>query len=198
MPFGSKQRRSANSRAPCARREGTIKVRIAPGSSSSTRSAVWSRRIRPSRASSCRTEGKIFLNPEPERIIEHAYRTSIGLTAWNRANMKHARGNVLEALVRYRFRGITCSIDGVTGDVCRLPAEGRRRAGARQHPLLERLQATLANAISAPRWQFVWFERNAHEGEAARALAASLGMRFHVKQNWAAAPLAACADPASA
>jgi hypothetical protein len=141
--------------------------------------------------------GELFLNPEIEGIIEYAYRRSVALTAWNGANMNHVRENVLEALARYRFRGITCSIDGVTqetyaayrrkGDVARV-LENIRRLNA-----YKRLWHTEYPRL---RWQFVWFEHNAHEVDAARDLAASLGMSFHLKANWAAAPSGAAGPTA--
>src|SRR2546427_3514323 len=58
--------------------------------------------------------GEIFLNPDIERIIEYAYRRNVALSAWNGANFNHVRDSVLEAMVRYKFRAITCSIDGAS------------------------------------------------------------------------------------
>ena len=130
--------------------------------------------------------GEIFLNPDIEAIMEYAHRRSVALTAWNGANLNHVRESALEGLARWRFRGITCSIDGVTqetyaayrkkGDVRRVLDNIRRlndykRRWKTEYPRL--------------RWQMVWFEHNAHEVDAARALAAELGMTFHLKENWA-------------
>ena len=64
--------------------------------------------------------GEIFLNPDIERIIEYAYRRNVALSAWNGANFNHVRDSVLEAMVRYKFRAITCSIDGASGDIYEL------------------------------------------------------------------------------
>lgn len=133
--------------------------------------------------------GEIFLNPDIEAITEYAYRRSVALTAWNGANLNNVRESALEALARWRFRGITCSIDGVTqetyvayrrkGDVRRVLDTIRRlndykRRWKTEYPRL--------------RWQMVWFEHNAHEVDAARAMAAELGMSFHLKRNWGAPP----------
>jgi hypothetical protein len=141
--------------------------------------------------------GEIFLNPDIEAITEYAYRRSVALTAWNGANLNHVRESALEALARWRFRGITCSIDGVTqetyaayrrkGDVRRVLDTIRRLNDYKRRWKTEYLRL---------RWQMVWFEHNAHEVDAARALAADLGMTFHLKANWAAPPSStAVAEP---
>jgi hypothetical protein len=133
--------------------------------------------------------GEIFLNPDIEEIIEYAHRRSVALTAWNGANLNHVRDRVVDALARYRFRGITCSIDGVTqetyaayrkkGDVGRVLDTIRRINEAKRRWKTQYPRLT---------WQMVWFEHNAHEVDAARALAAELGMGFHLKANWATPP----------
>jgi hypothetical protein len=173
----------------CPTPEGTIKARIGAG----FLKLDAFRRLVDANPHVSRIElsnwGEIFLNPEIEGIIEYGYRKSVGLTAWNGANMNHVRENVLEALARYRFRALNCSIDGVTqetyaayrrkGDVARVLDNIRRlndykRRWRTEYPRLQ--------------WQFVWFEHNAHEVDAARALAAELGMSFQLKQNWADSP----------
>jgi hypothetical protein len=128
--------------------------------------------------------GEIFLNPDIERIIAYAYERSVALTAYNGANLNHVRESVLEALVRYKFRAITCSIDGATqgtyeiyrrrGDLDRVLANIRmlnehKKRWKSVHPLLC--------------WQMVAFGHNEHEIAAAQALAKELGMAFHLKIN---------------
>jgi hypothetical protein len=129
--------------------------------------------------------GEIFLNPDIERIIAYAYDRSVALTAWNGANLNHVRGNVLEALARYRFRGMTCSIDGVSQETYvayRQKGDLRRVLGN-----LEKLNAYKAKwktEYPRLRWQMVAFAHNAHEVDAARAMAGRLGMEFVLKANW--------------
>jgi MoaA/NifB/PqqE/SkfB family radical SAM enzyme len=128
--------------------------------------------------------GEIFLNPDIERIIAYAYRRSVALTACNGANLNHVRESVLEAMVRYKFRAITCSIDGVTqgtyetyrrrGNIDRVLANIRRLNHYKQrwkseYPLLG--------------WQMVAFGHNEHEIAEAQALARELGMGFTLKVN---------------
>ena len=146
------------------------------------------RRIVDDNPSLCRIElsnwGEIFLNKDLDRIVEYAYRRSVALTAWNGVNLNHAREHVLESLARYRFRGLSCSIDGVSqetyvayrreGDVQRV-LENIRKLNAykkkwkTQYPWLT--------------WQMIAFRHNAHEVDAARALARELGMGFLLKTS---------------
>jgi hypothetical protein len=134
--------------------------------------------------------GEIFLNPDIEAITEYAYRRSVALTAWNGANLNHVRESALEALARWRFRGITCSIDGVTQETY---AAYRRKGDVRRVlDTIRRLndyKRRWKTEYPRLRWQMVWFAHNAHEVDAARALAGELGMTFHLKRNWAAPPV---------
>jgi hypothetical protein len=128
--------------------------------------------------------GEIFLNPDIERIIAYAYRRSVALTACNGANLNHVKDDVLEAMVRYKFRAITCSIDGVTQE----SYETYRRRGQ-----LERVLDNIRRLNDHKRrwqskypllcWQMVAFGHNEHEIPAAQALARELGMSFCLKVN---------------
>ena len=129
--------------------------------------------------------GEIFLNPDIERIIEYAYRRNVALSAWNGANLNHVRDSVLEAMVRCKFRGITCSIDGVTGETY----EVYRRRGDLERVLdnIRKLNAYKQQRRSRYpklRWQMIVFGHNQHEIEAARSLARELDMTFVLKTNW--------------
>jgi hypothetical protein len=128
--------------------------------------------------------GEIFLNPDIERIIAYAYERSVALTACNGVNMNHVRDGVLEALARYKFRAITCSIDGVSQDVY----ETYRRKGRIDRVLdnIRRLNDYKRRWKSKHPllcWQMVAFGHNQHEIAAAQALAAELDMGFTLKVN---------------
>src|SRR5262249_55917573 len=99
----------------------------------------------------------------------------------------YATDHALEAVVKYRVRALTCSIDGATqetyaryrvnGDLDRVLAHvDRLRELRHQHraafPLLD--------------WQFVVFGHNEHEMEAARVLAQQRGMTFVPRLSWSA------------
>ena len=57
--------------------------------------------------------GEIFLNKELIDIMKYAFKHNISLSAPG-ANLNNVDEEVLEALVKYRFRAITCSIDGAS------------------------------------------------------------------------------------
>ena len=58
--------------------------------------------------------GEIFLNLELLPIIAYAYERHVILRADNGVNLNHVRENVLEGLVKYQFRSMTCPIDGAS------------------------------------------------------------------------------------
>src|SRR5438067_2016363 len=53
--------------------------------------------------------GEIFLNPELLQMMQYARECKVALTARNGVNLNHAREEVLEGLVKYQFRKLTCS-----------------------------------------------------------------------------------------
>ena len=125
------------------------------------------------------------LNPEIDHILAYAYRRSVALSAWNGANLNHVKEPVLEALARYKFRGITCSIDGITNETY----AAYRRTGNVER-VFENIRKINANKrrwktrYPKLRWQMIAFGHNAHEVAPARALAAELGMEFFLKASW--------------
>ena len=58
--------------------------------------------------------GEIFLNPELLQIMTLAHERDVCLTADVGANLNDVRDEVLEGLVKYRVRSMTCSIDGAS------------------------------------------------------------------------------------
>src|SRR5713101_5657168 len=63
--------------------------------------------------------GEIFLNPQLLAILEYAHRKGIAITMENGANLNHVKDDVLEGLVKYQVRIMTCSIDGASPDTYR-------------------------------------------------------------------------------
>jgi len=60
--------------------------------------------------------GEIFLNPDFIKIIKYAYQKGVKLTAFNGVNFNTVSDEILEALVKYKFAGITFSIDGASNE----------------------------------------------------------------------------------
>jgi MoaA/NifB/PqqE/SkfB family radical SAM enzyme len=129
--------------------------------------------------------GEMFLNPDLLKILEYAHRQSVGLTANNGVNLNHARADVLEGLVKFRFRSLTCSIDGASNETY-----GMYRIGGSFDRVIENLRTInhykTVYRSQYPRlaWQFVVFGHNEHEIPTARRLAADLNMKFYLKLKW--------------
>lgn len=129
--------------------------------------------------------GEIFLNPQLPQIMEYAHQRGLVLTCDNGANFNHVSEETLEALVKFRFCSITCSIDGaspdtyavyrIRGDFDRVIANIRR---------LNHYKQRYQSQFPFLAWQFVVFGHNEHELPAARQLARELGMTFHGKLSW--------------
>ena len=60
--------------------------------------------------------GEIFLNPDLLGILEYAYKKNVALHADNGVNLNTVSDTVLEAMVNYSFRSVTCSIDGASDE----------------------------------------------------------------------------------
>jgi len=129
--------------------------------------------------------GEIFLNSELLNIIKLAYERDVALKADNGVNLNHVKEGVLEGLVKYKFRSMTCSIDGacdetynvyrVKGDFKTVIENVRKINFFKQKHQSEYPRLT---------WQFVVFGHNEHEIPAARKLAGELGMNFYSKLSW--------------
>ncbi len=129
--------------------------------------------------------GEMFLNPQLAEILACAFERKVTVSGSNGANLNFAREDALDALVRYRVRALTCSIDGVTQETY-----SRYRVNGNLHRVLahidkiRELRAQQRSAFPLLCWQFVVFGHNEHEIEAARAMAAERGMEFVPRLAW--------------
>jgi len=129
--------------------------------------------------------GEMFLNPQLTEIFRIARERNVRLTANNGVNLNRAPPEVLEALVRYRFHSMKCSIDGCTPETY-----AQYRSGGDLHKVLEnirtinRLKQQHRSRFPSLTWQFIAFRHNAREIPAARQLATELGMDFVLKLSW--------------
>jgi MoaA/NifB/PqqE/SkfB family radical SAM enzyme len=129
--------------------------------------------------------GEMFLNPQLSQIMEYAHQRGVALTCDNGANFNHVSEEVFDALVKFGFRSLTCSIDGasaatyavyrVRGDFNRVIDNIRR---------LNHYKERYQSRFPLLTWQFVVFGHNEHELPAAQMLARELGMAFYGKLSW--------------
>ena len=129
--------------------------------------------------------GEIFLNRELTAMVRYAFQKHVALSAGNGANFNDVPEEVLEQLVKFKFRALKCSIDGasaatysgyrVNGDLDRVVGNIRT---------LNKYKTTYASPWPALQWQFVAFGHNEHEIGRARRMALDLNMDFYLKLSW--------------
>jgi MoaA/NifB/PqqE/SkfB family radical SAM enzyme len=129
--------------------------------------------------------GEILLNPHLLKILEYASSKTVAITFSNGVNLNHATDELLEALVKYQVRHITCSIDGASSKTYRMYRVRGNFEKVIQHvEQINQLKREHQSECPALAWQFVVFGHNEHEIPVAREMAARLGMTFHTKISW--------------
>lgn len=129
--------------------------------------------------------GEMFLNPQLSDILACAFEHKVTVSGANGVNLNYAREDVLEALVRYRVRALTCSIDGARQETyARYRVNGNLNRVLAHIDKIREHRARLQSAFPLLGWQFVVFGHNEHELGTARAMAAERGMEFIPKLNW--------------
>jgi MoaA/NifB/PqqE/SkfB family radical SAM enzyme len=129
--------------------------------------------------------GEIFLNPDLLKIMEYADLKKVALCCDVGANFNRVSDEVLEGLVKYRFRSITCAIDGASNETYAV----YRRNGNFDQVLdnirrLNQIKRIYRSKWPQLKWQFVVFGHNEHEIAQARTMARDLKMSFWVKLSW--------------
>ena len=129
--------------------------------------------------------GEIFLNPDIIEIVRQAFERNVALTADNGVNLNSVSDDMLEALVKYRFRSVTCSIDGASPETyVQYRVNGDFRRVIENIERINLLKKEYRSQHPKLLWQFVIFGHNEHEIPVARKLAGELGMGFQLKLSW--------------
>ncbi len=130
--------------------------------------------------------GEIFLNPQISEILRIGAEHGVSLMCRNGSNLNTLDEEKAEAIVRHRLQKLSVSIDGATQETY-----GKYRVGGDLQRvlsnvrLINKYKEQYRSGLPRIRWQFVVFGHNAHELEAARAMATELGMEFYAKLNHA-------------
>lgn len=129
--------------------------------------------------------GELFLNPEIIDIIKYAHSKSVLLTADNGSNLNTVSDEVLEALVLYKFKSITCSIDGVSQEVySKYRVRGNVERVFENIKKINHFKKIHKTPYPYLLWQYVAFGHNEHEILEAKKKARKLNMTFHLKLNY--------------
>jgi MoaA/NifB/PqqE/SkfB family radical SAM enzyme len=129
--------------------------------------------------------GEMFLNPRLAEILKTAHERDVVVHADNGVNLNNVSDGVLEAVVRYRVRSMTVSIDGATPESYakyRVRGDFKRVIGNIRR--LNQYKQQFKTVFPMLSWQFIVFGHNELEIAAARRLAGKLGMSFSPKVSW--------------
>ena len=129
--------------------------------------------------------GEIFLNPDLLEIITYAHARHVTLRADNGVNLNTVSEEQLEALVKYRVRSLTCSIDGASQETyARYRKQGHFASVIKHLQRLNAYKAQYKSAFPLLKWQFIVFGHNEHEIPLARQMAKELRMSFWLKFSY--------------
>jgi len=129
--------------------------------------------------------GEILLNKELSAILKYAYKCNVALSAGNGMNLNTVGNEVLEAMVKYKLRYATCSIDGASQETySKYRVNGNFSQVIANVKKIIALKEIYRSPFPKLRWQFVAFGTNAHEIQKARQMARALDMDFFLKLSW--------------
>lgn len=128
--------------------------------------------------------GEIFLNPDLPLMLKHAYERGITLTAQNGVNLNKISDEMIECLVKYKFRNISVSIDGASQKTYSMYRKGGDFDGVlRNIRRINSLKEKYGSKYPKLLWSFIIFEHNEHEILLAKRIARELGMEFSTQLN---------------
>ena len=129
--------------------------------------------------------GEIFLNSELLEIIKYACKRDVALKADNGVNINNVQKDVLEGLVKHRFRSMTCSIDGASNETYKTyRVKGNFETVIENIRKINFFKQEYQSEYPRLTWQFIVFGHNEHEILLARKLAGELDMNFYLKLTW--------------
>ena len=132
--------------------------------------------------------GEIFLNPELGDIIKYAYSKNVSLTADSGVNFNDVSDDLLECMVKYRFRYLKISIDGWNQE----SYEKYRRNGNFNKVIanikrLNEFKQRYSSDLPELTWKYVIFEHtdNPEGASIAKKLSEDLGFKdFRFSRAW--------------
>jgi len=129
--------------------------------------------------------GEIFLNPEIFKIIRYAYEKKVRLYADNGVNFNTVTDDVLEALVKYKYRRISISLDGSSQETYKIyRINGNFDTVICNIRKLNEYKLKYNSPFPNLVWQFVIMEHNENDVIKAKLMAEELGMKMFFKLTW--------------
>ncbi len=129
--------------------------------------------------------GEIFLNKDLEKMLEYAFTKKIILRADNGVNLNSVQDSTLEAIAKYKFRSITCSIDGAIQETySQYRRNGNIETVFHNIESINKYKAKYHSKFPILTWQYVIFGINEKELPLAKQKAKELKMNFSPKLSW--------------
>ncbi len=129
--------------------------------------------------------GEMFLNPQLPELLACAWERNVTVSGSNGVNLNFASEAALDAIVRYRVKALTCSIDGATQEsYAKYRINGNLDRVLAHVDKIRELRRAAGSAFPILDWQFVAMGHNEHEIETARAMAVARGMHFFPRLSW--------------
>lgn len=129
--------------------------------------------------------GEIFLNPELIHILKYAYENNISLSAINGVNFNTVSDDVIEALVKYKFRRLVFSIDGASQETYSIyRVNGNFDTVINNIKKLNEYKKKYNSEYPELIWQYVIMEHNENDVIKAKQIANELGMNIYFKLTW--------------
>ena len=129
--------------------------------------------------------GEVFLNKDLAKIFQYAYQKNVAVSIANGTNLNTVHEGALEALVKYKIRKVSCSIDGASQETYAIyRVKGNFDRVIENVKTINKWKAHYRSEYPQLRWQYVVFGHNEHEIQKARDMAHELNMEFYVKLSW--------------
>jgi hypothetical protein len=129
--------------------------------------------------------GEVFLNKELVKIMEYAFINNIALSAAKGSNLNNVDEDIIEAMVRYKFRKITCAIDGASQETYSIyRVNGNFNKVIENIKTINRYKEKYNSFFPKLHWRFIMFGHNEQDIGKAREMAKKLKMTFSTKLSW--------------
>ena len=129
--------------------------------------------------------GEIFLNPDLILILKYAFENNIKLSAYNGVNFNTVSDEIIEALVKYRFRSMTVSIDGASQEIYSLyRVNGNIYTVMENIEKLNKFKQKYKSQFPELVWQYILMEHNECDIVKAKEMAKQLQMKIVFKLTW--------------
>jgi uncharacterized Fe-S cluster-containing radical SAM superfamily protein len=130
-------------------------------------------------------DGEIFLNPDLLHIIKYAFENNITLTADSGVNFNTVSDEVIEALVKYKFKLLRVALDGASPEVyAQYRINGNFNTVIENIKKLNHYKKIYHSKLPTLYWQYVIMSHNEDEVMPAKKLAQELEMIINFKVTW--------------